>query len=640
MIGFFDVICMSAPHIYHSALPLSPKMSIVHRLYEKYANPFVRVVQGLSTVWEPVAATVYCELPDNEIGWSPCNKFIALSKEGGIGILDAVTLRELSTLKHSVDFWCWDIVFSPDSHFLTSFNHQELTSWDLQTGGPIGTIPLGLDLKSGQAVSSTYSVDGQLVAVACEQWSEESSHSSIATYDFLSKTCTHSYHVSEEVIHPIWTHNEFFQFATVGPDSITIWEVLFTGGHGPSEVKSLSAPDEITDGVDLVFLSALCRLAFRVEKTMFIWDAKASKFLLKSEVILPSTNSIGTYRSSGSFSPDGCFFGCITYHSELHIWKESPIGYILYQKHTVNSAYPLGSLIFSPNRESVILSLANTVQLWSTNDEIIPSSLLDVNDRPSNTLAFSPNETFAALTTMEGKTVTILNLQSGNLQLAIDTGMEEIRCLGVTESMVVVADTEKIISWNIPMGDCTSNTRANINNSAQTIMLNYPALPDNEERRWCWMSMSPSLSQIVITITYTVHAYLYLYDVPTGKYLGCTTTQNLHSPWSFFTQDGCEIWYPSMSPKIGWKIIGDSKSGTVELKPTESVEYPLKIFPWHSLYGYEVKNNEWIMSPSQKHLLWLPHPWRSSCDNRKWSGKFLCLAHCELPQAVILEFLE
>ena len=615
-------------------------MSIVHRLYEKYANPFVRVVQGLSTVWEPVAATVYCEFPDNAIKLSPCNKFIALAKKGVVSILDAVTLQELSTLKHSADFWCWDVIFSPDSHFLTGFNQQELTSWDLQTGGPIGTIPLGLDLKAGPGFSSTYSVDGKLVTVACEQWSEESSHSSIATYDLFSKACTHFYHVSEEVIYPIWTHNEFFQFATLGSDSITIWEVLFTGGHGPSEVESLSAPDEIIDGVDLVFLPALCRLAFRVEKTMFVWDAKASKFLLKSEVILPSTDSIGTYSSCGSFSPDGYFFGCITYHHELHIWKESPIGYILHQKHTISLTSLCGSLIFSPNRESVILSLANTVQLWSTNDEIIPSSLLDENDRPSSTLAFSPNETFVALTTMEGKTVTIINLQSGDLQLVIDTGMDEIRCLGVTESMVVVANTEKIISWNIPVGDCTSDTRANISDSAQTIMLNYPALPDNEERRWCLMSMSPSLHQIVITITYTVHAYLYLYDVPTGKYLGCTTTQNLLSPWSFFTQDGCEIWYPSMSPKIGWKIIGDSKSGTVELEPTESVEYPLKIFPWHSLYGYEVKNNEWIVSPSQKHLLWLPHPWRSSCGNRKWSGKFLCLAHCELPQAIILEFLE
>ncbi|KAF9646215.1 hypothetical protein BDM02DRAFT_3271125, partial [Thelephora ganbajun] len=37
--GFFEVIDESAPHVYHSALPLSPRMSMVRKLYGPHANP-------------------------------------------------------------------------------------------------------------------------------------------------------------------------------------------------------------------------------------------------------------------------------------------------------------------------------------------------------------------------------------------------------------------------------------------------------------------------------------------------------------------------------------------------------------------------------------------------------------------------
>ena len=45
--GFFEVISVSSPHIYHSALPLSPKKSIIQELYRSDARPLVRIVHGL-----------------------------------------------------------------------------------------------------------------------------------------------------------------------------------------------------------------------------------------------------------------------------------------------------------------------------------------------------------------------------------------------------------------------------------------------------------------------------------------------------------------------------------------------------------------------------------------------------------------
>jgi hypothetical protein len=52
VITFFEVISTSAPHIYHSALLLSPRTSMVHKLHKAYVRPLARVVRGLPISWE------------------------------------------------------------------------------------------------------------------------------------------------------------------------------------------------------------------------------------------------------------------------------------------------------------------------------------------------------------------------------------------------------------------------------------------------------------------------------------------------------------------------------------------------------------------------------------------------------------
>ena len=51
----------------------------------------------------------------------------------------------------------------------------------------------------------------------------------------------------------IWTHNECLQFAAVGSESITIWEVSFTSPNTPMQISSLFTPDNFS-GDQFVFL--------------------------------------------------------------------------------------------------------------------------------------------------------------------------------------------------------------------------------------------------------------------------------------------------------------------------------------------------------------------------------------------------
>jgi WD40 repeat protein len=280
VITFFEVINTSAPHIYHSALLLSPRTSMVHKLHKAYVRPLARVVRGLPISWDPVVATADCGDYIWEVAWSSCCRFVAASTPKAVEVLDAVTLERLHTFKHPVTGETRWLSFSPDSRSLTLFSHGDygIITWDLQTGGRIGAIPSAANTPPVKYFSSAYSVDGKVVAVA---YRENYTVTVISTYNLVSGTHIYSHRVLEGRIVPsIWTHGEYLRFATVKPGSITVWEVGFTSIHTLTEVESLPAPDDI-GSEECLFLPTRSRLAFILNrKAVLVWDARDSKLLL------------------------------------------------------------------------------------------------------------------------------------------------------------------------------------------------------------------------------------------------------------------------------------------------------------------------------------------------------------------------
>ena len=69
---------------------VAPKNSIVRKLYESHAHPFMRIVGGEPMSWN--ASTVATTRPSvvDEVAWSPCNRFIAITWRGArtVDILD------------------------------------------------------------------------------------------------------------------------------------------------------------------------------------------------------------------------------------------------------------------------------------------------------------------------------------------------------------------------------------------------------------------------------------------------------------------------------------------------------------------------------------------------------------------------
>ena len=598
----------------------------------------MRIVRGLSLSWEPAVATVYLDPSITNlrraprIVWSPCSKFIVASTSESVEVLDGVTLNRLATFKHPPNYDHFS--FSPDSRSLTQFTSSKLISWDVQTGIRLSEILPKPGEPSPNVTSFAYSKDGKMVAVACEIWHPSSrAEYNVYTLDLPSRTRLGPLLVPDgRLVCPIWTHDEYLRFAIIHPGSITIWEVEFTLKLPPTQVESFPVPDGVLDGDNFLFLPVLYRLAFTLRdklasKSIQVWDVKASKLLLKSEVMKDRYSP-----SMYSFSSDGRFFA--TTAGEVYIWKESPAGYALHQQPPFvldcREQPPL-----SPNGRSIIFLLEGTINLWYTGDQTLspPSPPTEEHSSPIHfLLAFSPDEKFAAFAPFYRNVVTILDLQSGGLRLTIDTGMG-VKCLGVAGDSVVVVHNTKIVTWNLPGGERAFN--AGINDSVWTVMLHHspPLYPS--------LSLSPDLSRIAIVGgTFESEGSilgLEIHDVTTGACLASTTTASNSSPW--FARDGREVWTPSRSENKGWEIIEDGVSGAGELKPLEETLYSSRTFLWDSIRGYKVTDDGWVLSPTRKRLLWLPHRWRSDQKYRLWSGRFLGLSH-RLSEVVILEFLE
>ena len=621
---------------------------MVHKMYKQYACPLVRVVHGLQASWDPIVAAVYVEDLCSDVVWSPCNRFIAVAKSEVVEIRDAITLNLLNNFESPCSTSALSL--SPDGRFLTKSCFGTTITWNLQTGVSVmTTLPYILNATYWGS-PPTYSMDGKMLAGECRI--SDSQDTSITTHD-LSTTRTHSYCVSEgHLVSPLWTHGEFLRFATVKSGYITVWQVEFTFAHPPEAVESLPTPDEVIErkaSTEYLFLPTTSRLAITLKDTLLVWDARDSKYLLK----FSDSHSFGM-----SFSSDGHFFACALKRegdTGIYIWRESPGGYILHRKLSFGcNPYGCPQPLLSPNGESIILTRNSIIHLLHTEDPSLSSHSALAMDRLAFVSNFSPNEALAAFTRNRENVVTILDLQSGNPRLEIDTGMEVV-CLGVTGGTVVVTDGDKIGTWELD----TRNTRATIHDSVRITTFDIPTYHLGN----LFHSISSNLSRIITLAVSSAGTLLTIYDVSTGRYLSDSrSAQGVLKPLStpcarfkatdingrvgawtaWFTPDGREIWGASHSdsPERRWEVIEDGESGSTELQPLGWTACPPGILPWQSSCGYEVTHDGWVLGPTQKRLLWLPHRWRSAERDRKWGGRFLGLFHCGLPDVVIFEFFD
>ena len=353
---------------------------------------------------------------------------------------------------------------------------------------------------------------------------------------------------------------------------------------------------------------------------MLVWDARDSKLLLDSA----RSNSSGM-----SFTPDGHFFACAVAGQGLSVWKESPAGYIPHQRLPFATETIRTGPLLSPNGGSVLVSNGLTTNLWHTKGQHLshPDVPISVASRADFIVEFSPDGTLAAVARLREGTIVVLDLDVGGPRLAIDTHMS-IVCLRLTGSAVVVSDGSSLAIWNLPAEDHASTIKADITDRAQVT---------NHIPLGCTFgaSISPDLSRVAAIDEYSA---LGIYHLSTKNLTWATTKWGALPS---FSRDGRQIWCMDSSPS--GCTVGPNGSSAVEpdCSPSTILQPRTEgVFPWQSSRGYEVTDDGWVLSPTKKRLLWLPHRWRSHGQPMAWGGRFLGLLHYELPEAAILELYE
>lgn len=610
--GFFEVISTSTPHIYHSALLLSPKESSVRTLYQPLVNPLAKIVQGLPTSWDPSIASK--KFPGVQaIVWSPCSKLIAVwgGNSSVITVLDAVTLEQLYTTNPPEKETTWEyVMFSPDSRLLTGYSWWDncLVSWDLQTGGLVSNIStVGTD----QCSSMTYSKCGPLIGGLFGEMT-------IITYDVLSGKCTSSHSVDQPLVEIIWADDECLHFATLDSGSITLWQVGFTPNNPPTKVGSLSTPDNLPS--DLALYPPLSLLAFILEGRVLVWDAKDHRVLLDS-----------TYAANPraiSFSPDGHFLVCGTKSKEFHIWKQSSGGYLPHQKLISSIQWP--TPLISPNEQLVISFGGELLQLWHIINSSTPptSSTQNFQGTRNFHVEFSPDRSLVAVAGQLTNTVTVLDTESGSQHLVIDTDTEICGMKMAADRIIVIGDG-KIITWKLPTENYTPILSMGIIDSIQTTPFKYSA-PIRE----LYASISSDLDYVAFGNNISWKD-LCIYSVHTGEKL---TVAESNGWMTGFTPD--EVWCASDNGKVDqWIVVERDGSKTFKLKQIGKMKEPSSGVPWHSSQGYRVTDNGWILSPEGKQLLWIPYHWLPDPDKKiqkLWCESFLAIWNRNLQEPVIL----
>jgi len=336
---FFEVISQSAPHIYHSALPLTPQSSIVWKLYGQQTHSLIaRVVRGIPITWDSCTASAGVETEPCDGVWSPCGKFIAVNSKGGVEIQDSNTLEKLFFLRlHDPMDDIRSLAFSPDGHLLactlSAFertlpsvfpssrytdsiprNRQNIVTWDIQTGIIIKEFEIWVPSKI------TFCGNRRTITRVMGQY--------FCAHDVLNGTQSCEGKLLPSTSHQLgakWAYGESLQFAiTDGKFAIHIQELQPTSDPSVTVVKSFPVPPHKGE---FSFSPVSFHASFVTKRSIVILNVQGPRMLFHT------TSTQPLYAPPGHFSPDGSFFACGTLENRIHLWKNIPPNYIPWCTH-------------------------------------------------------------------------------------------------------------------------------------------------------------------------------------------------------------------------------------------------------------------------------------------------------------------
>jgi len=590
VIKFFEVIKLSAPHIYHSALELSPEDALVRQFYSQWLPGDIdqRVFFGLPDLWnQPM--TIAGEY--GSYTWSPCGQSFSARGLTSVGVWDVLTLEKSSTLQltdpHTIVPWNAQyyspdvLAYSPDGYYLAGCFGLMFTIWDIQTGGVVREIECGT--ANVLPKSLVWSSDGKMIGVI---FPTEVGTWVVYMYDVALGVIKSTSELQSLLQPHLWSYNNSLYTMVVlsGEGSwaminiLNIWPIP-TGNPVESFSISLNLQNEPPT---ISFSPATYRLSAVTYKgrhpyALLAFDIQSSKVLLQET----------DHFTANCLSPDGSVLVASGMNDNVYVWKyTSEQNYVILGKFSFWSGSRDGprGYRFSPGSLSLLISRDNFLEI-----QHLDHPEVDRNVRKKYYGEFSINGNYVVTASYCGQTITITNLCANSSQY-IDT-LDVIYGLALTGNILLVERDHEIVGWRLTaegmVDEVSDDRREGYENSI-------------------WTKTVPGLSAKflakgnigIIRLSQEDH---FCYDTVTGEELGSILVPPPSSSWGNFFEGtldfGCD--YPSNHHDFA--IYGDNSEEDTPIS-----------MPWYQ--------GGWIRYPEgeHQHKFWLPNHWRPAWDQGHW----------------------
>ena len=207
---FFPAIEQSVPHVYHSALPLSPRSSILSSTTHR--ETVVKEFYGCPDTWGTVVRTIKASSSHFTCMTTFSHWIAAACDDGTVGVYDSVT--GVLRLPLSPPDLVQAIRGTPDGSMLfCAHRGPSITAWDIQTGGLIHTFTL--ECRVGDIAIC---LSGRYFACGL-------SNGSVKTWEVASKMEIATFGSGSLITHLCWLEPGE-QLVVVDEATVRVWDVV------------------------------------------------------------------------------------------------------------------------------------------------------------------------------------------------------------------------------------------------------------------------------------------------------------------------------------------------------------------------------------------------------------------------------
>ena len=555
---FFEPISVSATHIYHSALELSPLSSIVRRLYyQRRHTSSPRVIVGNQDSWDQ-QLVISCKYDHNLCAWSPCGRFIAAGNKGwdGVEIRDSLSFELLSTLIPTRSnrggighFSLGQLGYSMDGRSIASTFGTLLIIWDIQTGG----VTEEIHCFGVRVVALVWSLNGSTIGIISESMTPN--HYLVSIYNTAPGT-KHCLGTLPSASKPyIWAYDTSFRVMTTARDNEGLIIDVFEVGPVLTEIESFRIGSLRGRLRVESFSQSTYRISISVGRGHFVFDVRTSRCLLNAK-----HTGFHCFSSDGSLSVD------VSGHA-VRIWKYTSNGYTPWREFPFQfqpSSFLRHSLQLSPTSSLLLARCGTILRLWRLDG---PPIVAHPGRRIPLLITLSRCGSYIAAGPRGGSIVTITNLVSQTPPHSIDAGMS-IDGLALTGNVLLVWYSGTIAAWRLTedgsVDGVSIDRRAGRGDSIWTLSL-------SDEPIFSFGDQTVAIRQNGEVTR--------VYCTETGEVL--EPTQALLHHRHYFSRD---------------------------------VLRGLHYLHYRSIDPDSIMYRGWMKDPEGKHRLWIPVEWRDSLD--------------------------